>query len=141
MKYELSKETLSGAYIYVSLFEDNQIKYGNSLNNERRRLRNSCQTKFRWLHHVQRIQEGRIPKRLRYYNSDKEGRPRTYWRLQEDIVTGHVGLGGLGVTCTPRDIWFAGSNPAEVDGLDVKILKSSGRDFKLGVPSLRFQAR
>ena len=35
-----------------------------------------------------------------------------------------VGLGGLGVTCLPRDPRFAGSNPVEVDGLfqDVKIL-------------------
>ena len=48
-----------------------------------------------------------------------------------------VGLGGLGVTCSPRDPRFAGSNPAEVDPKH----KSSGRDFKLGVPSLRFQAR
>ena len=47
-----------------------------------------------------------------------------------------VGLSGLGVTCSPRDPRFAGSNPAEVDGLfqDVKVL--STRDFKLGVPSL-----
>ena len=27
-----------------------------------------------------------------------------------------VGLGGLGVTCSPRDPRFAGSNPDEVDG-------------------------
>ena len=40
-----------------------------------------------------------------------------------------VGLGGLGVTCSPRDPSFTGSNPAEVDGL----LQDSGRDFKLGV--------
>ena len=26
-----------------------------------------------------------------------------------------VGLGGLGVTCSPRDTRFAGSNPAEVN--------------------------
>ena len=56
-----------------------------------------------------------------------------------------VGLGGLGVTCSPPDPRFAGSNPAKVDGFfqDVKILstKSSGKDFKLGVPSQRFQAR
>jgi hypothetical protein len=37
-----------------------------------------------------------------------------------------VGLGGLGVACSPRDPRFEVSNPA-------------GRDFKLGVPSLRFQ--
>ena len=50
-----------------------------------------------------------------------------------------VGLIGLRVTCLPRDPRFAGSNPAEVDGFfqDVKFL----RDFKLGAPSLRFQAR
>ena len=33
---------------------------------------------------------------------------RRYWEL--------VGLGGLGVTCSPRDPRFAGSNPTEVDG-------------------------
>ena len=38
-----------------------------------------------------------------------------------------VGLGGLGVTCSPRDPRFAGSDPAEVDGFfqDVKILSTS----------------
>ena len=38
-----------------------------------------------------------------------------------------VGLGGLGVTCSPRDPRFAGSNPAEVDGFcqDIKILSTS----------------
>ena len=55
----------------------------------------------------------------------------------------HVGLGGLVVTCSPRDPRFAFKsgwgrwifqckNPEH---------KSSGKDFKLGVPSLRFQAR
>ena len=47
-----------------------------------------------------------------------------------------VGLGGLGVTCTPRDLRFAGSNPAEIDGSfsgrKNPEHKSSGRDFKLG---------
>ena len=56
-----------------------------------------------------------------------------------------VGLDGLGVTCSPRDPRFADTNPTEVDGFfqDIKNLehKSSGRGFKLGVPSLRFQAR
>ena len=56
-----------------------------------------------------------------------------------------VGLGGLGVTCSPRDPGFAGLNPAEVDGFfsgrKNPEYKSSGRDFKLGVPILRFQAR
>ena len=52
---------------------------------------------------------------------------------------------GLGVTYKPRDPRFAGSNPTEVDeffsGGKNPEHKSSGRDFKLGVPSLRFQAR
>ena len=39
----------------------------------------------------------------------------------------YVVPGGLGVTFSPRNPRFAGSNPAEVDGLfqDVKILSSS----------------
>ena len=41
-----------------------------------------------------------------------------------------VGLRGLGVTCSAQDPRFAGSNLTE----------SSGRDFKRGVPCLRFQA-
>ena len=38
-----------------------------------------------------------------------------------------VDLGGLGVTCSPRDPRFSGSNPAEVDGFfqDLKILSTS----------------
>ena len=56
-----------------------------------------------------------------------------------------VGLGGLGKTCSPQDPRFAGSNPIEVDGFfsghKNPEQKSSGRDFKLWVPSLRFQAR
>ena len=55
-----------------------------------------------------------------------------------------VGLGGFGVPCSPRDPKFAGSNPAEVDGFFSGRTnpehKFSGRDFKLDVPSLRFQA-
>ena len=54
-----------------------------------------------------------------------------------------VGLGGLGVTCSPRDPRFAGSNPTEVDGLfqDVKILSISPPGGTLSrVRSLRFQA-
>ena len=54
----------------------------------------------------------------------------------------HVGLGGFGVTCSPREPRFAGSNPAEVDGFVqvVKILSTSSpggtlsrgfRDFRL----------
>ena len=55
-----------------------------------------------------------------------------------------VGLGGFGVTYSPRDPRFAGSNPAEVDGFfsgrKNSEHKSSGRDLKLKVPSLGFQA-
>ena len=38
-----------------------------------------------------------------------------------------VGLGGLGVTCSPRDPNFAGSNPTEINGLfqGVKTLRTS----------------
>ena len=56
-----------------------------------------------------------------------------------------VGLGGLGIMYSPQDPRFAGSNLAEVDeffsGRKNPEHKSSGRDFKLGVPNLRFQAR
>ena len=49
-----------------------------------------------------------------------------------------VGLGGLGVTCSPRDQWFAGSHPAEVDGFfsgrKNPVHKSSEKDYKLGGP-------
>ena len=49
-------------------------------------------------------------------------------------------LGGFGVTCSPRDPRIAGSNPADVDGCFLgrknPEQKSSGRDFKLKVPSL-----
>ena len=48
-------------------------------------------------------------------------------------------------TCSPPDPRFAGSNPAEVDeffsGRKNPEHNSSGSYFKLGVPSLRFQAR
>ena len=47
-----------------------------------------------------------------------------------------VDLGGLGVTCSPRDPWFAGSNPAEVmhSFQDVKIQSTSppGRTLSYG---------
>ena len=56
-----------------------------------------------------------------------------------------VGLGGLGVTCSPRNPRFVSSNPAEVDvffsGRKNPELRSSGRDLRLGFPSLRFEAR
>ena len=52
---------------------------------------------------------------------------------------------GLGVTCSPRDPKFAGSNPTEVDGFFSRRKnpehKSSERHFKLGTTSLRFQVR
>ena len=48
---------------------------------------------------------------------------------EEDLDTTDLGSTpvGLGVTCSPRDPSFPGSNPAEVDGLfqDVKILSTS----------------
>ena len=51
---------------------------------------------------------------------------RGHVQLPEDRAN-TVGLGGLGVTCSPRDPRFVGSNPAEVDGFfqDVKILSTS----------------
>ena len=47
--------------------------------------------------------------------------------IRETQTEGIVGLGGLGVTCSPQNPRFAGSNPAEVDGFfqDVKILSTS----------------
>ena len=44
-----------------------------------------------------------------------------------------VGLGGFGVTSSPRDPRFAGSNPTEVDGFfqDVKILSTTPRGWTL----------
>ena len=47
--------------------------------------------------------------------------------LIPDLLELKIGLGGLGVTCSPRDPRFEGSNPAEVDGFfqDVKILSTS----------------
>ena len=56
-----------------------------------------------------------------------------------------VGLGGLGVTFSPRGSRFIRSNPAEDDiyffsGRKNPEHKSSGRNIKLGVPSLKFQA-
>ena len=61
------------------------------------------------------------------------------------MVLSHVEvvLGGLGVMCSPQDPRFTGLNPAEVDrfsGRKNPEHKFSGRDFKLGVLSLRFQA-
>ena len=70
---------------------------------------------------------------------------RLYIGVYNIIHMGVVGLGCLGVPCSPRDPRFAGSNPAEDDGFlsRRKSLerKSSGRDFNLGAPSMSFQAR
>ena len=56
-------------------------------------------------------------------------------KLRHVLAIVCVGLGGLGVTGSPRDPRFAGSNPAEVDGFlsgrKNPEHKSSGRDFKL----------
>ena len=48
-------------------------------------------------------------------------------KIQYTLTLVVVGLGGLGVPCSPRDPRFAGSNPAEVDGFfqDAKILSRS----------------
>ena len=53
------------------------------------------------------------------------------------LINATVGLGGFGVTCSPGDQRFAGSNPAEVDGFSSGRKnpehKFPGRDFKLGI--------
>ena len=57
------------------------------------------------------------------------------YKVKFTIVTDNtVGLGGLGVTCSPRDPRFAGSNPTEVDEFfqDVKILSTSPPGRTLG---------
>ena len=43
------------------------------------------------------------------------------------LSVAYVGLGGLGVTCSPRDPKFEGSNPTDVEEFfqDVKILSTS----------------
>ena len=50
-----------------------------------------------------------------------------------------VGLGCLEVTCSPRDLRFADSSPAEVDGFfqDVKILSTSPPRGNLSWGSLK----
>ena len=62
------------------------------------------------------------------------GRPRRRWEdnIRKDLKEIGVGLSGLGVTSSPRDPKFAGSNPGEVDEFfqDVKILSTSP-DFRL----------
>ena len=57
------------------------------------------------------------------------------WRYH--YLSPTVVLGGHGVTCSPRDPRFTGSNPAEVDGFLGRKNpehKSSEKDFKLGGP-------
>ena len=57
-----------------------------------------------------------------------------FGRVKHDVTclsnSVEVSLGGLGVTCSPRDPRFADSNPAEVDGFfqDVKILSTVLRE-------------
>ena len=48
-----------------------------------------------------------------------------------------VGLGDLGVTCSPRDPRFAAEVDEFFSGRKNPHYKSSGRDFKLEVPSLK----
>ena len=66
------------------------------------------------------------------------GRPRRRWEdnIRKDLKEIGVGLSGLGVTSSPRDPKFAGSNPGEVDEFfqDVKILSIShpGGSLSLG---------
>ena len=51
-----------------------------------------------------------------------------------DVIVVIIGLGGLGVTCSPRDQRFEGLNPTEVDEFfqDVKILSTSPPEGTLG---------
>ena len=57
----------------------------------------------------------------------KKGKGKPGARISLLLLKSTVGLGGLGVTCSPRDPGFAGSNPTEVYGFfqDVKILSTS----------------
>ena len=72
---------------------------------------------------------------------------RNFFTLNRQLFleSAAVGLGGLGVTCSPQDPRFASSNPTEIDGFfqDEKILSTSppGGTLSWGVSSLRFQAR
>ena len=72
-----------------------------------------------------------------------EGVRRPFKILSGKPAEKRVGLAGLGVS--PLDPRFAGSNPIEFDdffsGRKNPEHKFSGRVFKLGIPSLRFQAR
>ena len=77
------------------------------------------------------------------YSNDNNN--NNYYYIIIIIIIIIVGLGGLRLTCLPRDPRFTGSNAAEVNGFFSGCKnpeqKSSRMDFKLGVPSLRFQAR
>ena len=71
--------------------------------------------------HVARMEEGRNAFKILTDTSTGKiplVRPRRRWEdnIRMDLKKMGVGLGGLGVTCSPRDPKFAGSNPAEVDG-------------------------
>ena len=59
-------------------------------------------------------------------------RPLMRVSLSDSIFVTLISL--VGVTCSPRDPRFTGSNPAEVDGLfqDVKILSTSPPEGTLG---------
>ena len=49
-------------------------------------------------------------------------------KIMQSVLRGDVvGLVGLGVTCSPLDLRFSGSNPTKIDGFfqDVKILSPS----------------
>jgi hypothetical protein len=73
----------------------------------------------------------------------REGEGRSAFRILPSKPTGSR-PDGLRVTCSPRDPRFADANPTEADGFfsgrNNPEYKSSGREFKPGVPSLRFQA-
>ena len=69
---------------------------------------------------------------LKLIKEDPYKKKNPVWsRFSVEIITCSIGdvvvLGGLGVTCSPRDPRFAGPNPAEVEGFskDVKILSTS----------------
>ena len=55
-----------------------------------------------------------------------------------DLTTSMVGLGDLGVTCSPREPMFSDPNPADgFSGRESPGHKFSGRDFMLWVPTLK----
>ena len=64
---------------------------------------------------------------LRHFPIDliQYSRGRAEYIFSSKLYQIQVGLTGLGVTCSPRDPRFAGSNPAEVDGFfqEARVLK------------------